>query len=174
MALRRSHWGLFAGCVAAIALLAAGCGSSDETAPAKTESTPTGIKVGLVADLGQLNDNGFNELAYNGLKRAEKELGIQGRVIEAKSAADYIPNMTALARKGYDLIIGVGYAQGDAIASTAKEFPNTKFAIVDVDQTTLKGKPTNVQGLLFREEQVGYLVGYLAEQQPLDIRGLTL
>ncbi|MEI7761258.1 MAG: BMP family ABC transporter substrate-binding protein [Thermoleophilia bacterium] len=165
MALRRSHWGLFAGCVAAIALLAAGCGSSDETAPAKTESTPTGIKVGLVADLGQLNDNGFNELAYNGLKRAEKELGIQGRVIEAKSAADYIPNMTALARKGYDLIIGVGYAQGDAIASTAKEFPNTKFAIVDVDQTTLKGKPTNVQGLLFREEQVGYLVGYLAALQ---------
>ena len=70
--------------------------------------------------------------------------------------------MTTLARQGYDLIIGVGYAQGDAIATAAKKFPNTKFAIVDVDQATLKGKPANVQGLLFREEQVGYLAGYLA------------
>ena len=70
--------------------------------------------------------------------------------------------MTTLARQGYDLIIGVGFAQGDAIATAAKKFPNTKFAIVDVDQTSLKGKPANVQGLLFREEQVGYLAGYLA------------
>ena len=83
-------------------------------------------------------------------------------MIESKSAADYVPNMTILARQGYDLIIGVGYAQGDAIATAAKKFPDTSFAIVDVDQTTLKGKPANVQGLLFREEQVGYLAGYLA------------
>jgi len=118
--------------------------------------------VGLVADAGELNDNGFNELAYNGLKRAERELGIKGRVVEANSAADYVPNMTTLARQGYDLIIGVGFAQGDAIAAAAKRFPQTNFAIVDVDQSTLKGKPANVQGLLFREQQVGYLVGYLA------------
>jgi basic membrane protein A len=69
--------------------------------------------------------------------------------------------MTTLARQGYDLIIGVGFAQGDAIAAAAKRFPETSFAIVDVDQSSLKGKPANVQGLLFREEQVGYLVGYL-------------
>ena len=67
--------------------------------------------------------------------------------------------MTTLARQGYDLIIGVGFAQGDAIAAAAKKFPDTNFAIVDVDQSSLKGKPKNVQGLLFREEQVGYLVG---------------
>ncbi len=160
--MRRSRFGLLAGLVAAVAVLAAGCGSGDDAASETTESTPTGIKVGLITDLGQLNDNGFNELAYNGLKRAEKELGIQGRLIESKSAADYVPNMASLARQGYDLIIGVGYAQGNAIASTAKAFPNTKFAIIDVDQSTLKGTPANVQGQLFREEQVGYLVGYLA------------
>ena len=165
MTMRRSRFGLIAGSVATVAVIAAGCGSSDDAASGTTESTPTGIKVGLITDLGQLNDDGFNELAYNGLKRAENELGVQGRVIESKSAADYIPNMTSLARKGYDLIIGVGYAQGDAIASTAKAFPDTKFAIVDVDQTKLKGKPANLQGLLFREEQVGYLVGYLAALQ---------
>ena len=81
------------------------------------------LKVGLVADAGQLNDNGFNELAYKGLKRAERELGIKGRVVESKSAADYVPNMSTLARQGYDLIIGVGFAQGDAIAADREAVP---------------------------------------------------
>ena len=152
----------------AIAALAAGCGGSDESTGTATETPTTTttnpastLKAALVADAGQLNDNGFNELAYKGLKRAERELGIKGRVVEAKSAADYIPNMSSLARQGYDLVIGVGFAQGDAIAAVAKRYPQTNFAIVDVDQASLKGKPKNVQGLLFREEQVGYLVGYL-------------
>jgi len=152
--------------VAALALVAAGCGDdADDTAAGTTTTATTAesaVKVGLVTDLGQLNDNGFNELAYNGLKRAERELGVQGRVIESKSAADYVPSMTTLARQGYDLIIGVGYAQGDAIAAAAAKFPDTSFAIVDVDQTTLKGAPANVRGLLFREQEVGYLAGYLA------------
>src|SRR5262245_37226155 len=154
--------------VAGLALLAAGCGGGDDTAAGTTESTTTEttsaapIKVGLITDLGQLNDNGFNELAYNGLKRAERLLGVKGRVVESKSAADYIPNMSALARQGYDLVIGVGFAQGDAIAASAKKYPNTKFAIVDVDQNDLNGTPANVRGLLFREQEVGYLVGYLA------------
>ncbi len=150
----------------AVAVAVAGCGGGDGSAPATTgaattEAAPT-LRVGLITDLGQLDDNGFNELAYNGLKRAERELGIEGRVVESKSAADYIPNMTALVRQGYDLIIGVGYAQGDSVDQAAAKFPDVKFAIVDVDQTGLKHAPANVQGLLFREEQVGYLAGYLA------------
>lgn len=150
---------------AAIAVVAAGCGGSDDAAgTTDTQTTPSAsaLKVGLITDLGQLNDDGFNELAYNGLKRAERELGVDGRVLEARSAADYVPNMTTLARRGYDLIIGVGYAQGAAIATAARRFPDVRFAIVDVDQTSLEGKPVNVQGLLFREEQVGYLAGTLA------------
>ena len=159
---------LVAGLVAAVALLAAGCGSSNDAggtteSTTVTDTTPAkAIKVGLITDLGQLNDNGFNEGAYNGLKRAERVLGVKGRVVESASAADYIPNMSTLAKQGYDLIIGVGFAQGDAIATTAKKYPDTSFAIVDVDQASLKGKPANVVGLLFREEQVGYLTGYLA------------
>jgi basic membrane protein A len=142
--------------LAVVALLAAGVSSATASTAAPT------LKVALSADAGQLNDNGFNELAYTGLKRAKAELGIDMRVVESTSAADYIPNMSTLARKGYDLVIGVGFAQGDAIAAVARKFPKTKFAIVDVDQAFLKGKPANVEGLLFREEQVGYLVGYLA------------
>jgi basic membrane protein A len=144
----------------AAGLVVAGCGGDDSEATPETTAS-TGLRVALVADAGQLNDDGFNELAYKGLKRAERELGVSGRVVEAKSSADYVPNMSTLARQGYDLVIGVGYAQGDAIAAAAKKFPDTNFAIVDVDQAFLKGKPANVQGLLFREEQVGYLVGYL-------------
>jgi basic membrane protein A len=155
-----------AGMLAAlVVVVAAGCGGSDDvtqTSGGTDTSAAPSLRVGLVADAGQLNDNGFNELAYDGLKRAEAELGVDGRVVEAASAADYVPNMTTLAKKGYDLVIGVGFAQGDAIAAAAKKFPDTKFAIVDVDQGDLKGNPQNVEGLLFREEQVGYLVGYLA------------
>ena len=166
--MRRPSNRLLAGAVLAVVVLAlAGCGGSDETSGGTTDTGTTtttpasSLKVALVADAGQLNDNGFNELAYKGLKRAERVLGVQGRVVEAASAADYIPNMSTLARKGFDLVIGVGFAQGDAIAATARRFPETHFAIVDVDQSSLKGKPANVEGLLFREEQVGYLVGYL-------------
>lgn len=143
--------------VAGLAITGSGCGSDDEPGADNGE----GIRVGLVADAGQLNDNGFNELAYNGLKKAEEELGIEGRVVQANSAADYVPNMSTLARQGFDLVIGVGFAQADAIAAAATKFPETRFAIIDVDQSFLKGTPANVQGLLFQEEQVGYLVGYL-------------
>jgi basic membrane protein A and related proteins len=154
----------FAAVVLGVAALASGCGGDDESSGATTETTPptSSLKVGLVADAGQLNDNGFNELAYKGLKRAEREMGITGRVVEAKTAADYVPNMSTLARQGYDLIIGVGFAQGDAIDTAATQYPDAKFAIVDVDQSGLKHKPKNVVGLLFKEQEVGYLAGYLA------------
>jgi basic membrane protein A and related proteins len=144
-----------------VALLA-GCGGDDDDA-ADTGTTPkSDVRVALVTDVGQLNDRGFNQLAYQGLKRAEKELGVQIRVVESASAADYVPNYTALVRQGYDLVIGVGFAQGDAIDTAATQNPNTKFAIVDVDQSGLKHKPKNVVGLLFKEQEVGYLAGYLA------------
>jgi basic membrane protein A and related proteins len=144
---------LVAAAVAVLAVVAAA------SAPAQPTST---IKVGLVTDIGQLNDRGFNHLAYVGLQRAEKQLGIQGRVLESPSSSDYIPNLSSLARQGYDLIIGVGFDQANAVDAVARKFPKVHFAIVDVDQTSLPHKPTNVRGLLFREQQVGYLAGYLA------------
>ena len=146
-----------------LALALAGCGGDDgEEAQETAAGGGNAVSVGLITDVGQLNDRGFNQLAFEGVKRAEKELGIESRVIEAQSDADYVPSMTSLAEDGFDLIIGVGFAQGDAIAQAAKEFPDTKFAIIDVDQSGLPGKPANVVGLLFEEEQVGYLSGYLA------------
>ncbi|MDF2749729.1 MAG: family transporter substrate-binding protein [Gaiellaceae bacterium] len=172
--LRATPLALLTASLLAAALLA-GCGSDDDdgtAAPGTTAAATTAaeapeetLRVGLITDLGQLDDDGFNELAFRGLTRAEEELGVEGRVVESASAADYIPNMSSLARQGYDLIIGVGFAQGDAIGQVAQRFPDTRFAIIDVDHEFVPGKPDNVQGLLFREEEVGYLVGYLAALQ---------
>jgi basic membrane protein A and related proteins len=158
--------------LASLVLSLAACGGDDNgSAGGTTTTSGKALKVGLITDLGQLNDRGFNQLAYEGLKRAQKELGVDGRVLESKSASDYVPNMATLARRGYAMIIGVGFAQGDAIATAAKQFPNTKFVIIDVDQKSLKGKPTNVDGMLFREEQVGYLAGYLAGLETKRAKG---
>ena len=120
------------------------------------------IKVGLVTDVGGLHDRGFNQLSYEGLKRAQAKLGVGGRVLLSKQNADYVPNLSALAKQHYDLVIAVGFLMTDAVDTVAPRFPSTKFAIIDVDQTTLKHKPKNVRGLLFREQEGGYLIGYLA------------
>src|ERR687884_274435 len=147
--------------VAALALTASACGGSGGS---KSENAQGGkqIKVGLVTDINQLNDRGFNHLAYVGLQRAQSKLGIKGSVYQSQSAQDYIPNLAQFAKRGYDLVISVGFAQADAVSKVAKRFPKTHFAIIDVDATTLAGKPKNVLGLLFREQEVGYLAGYLA------------
>jgi len=155
------------GC-AALALVVAACGSSDNSSTSSSSTSGSApakgkpIKVGLVTDIGGLNDRSFNHLAYVGLQRAQKELGIKGRVLTSKSAADYVPNLTTLAQQQYDLIIPVGFLMADATAAVAKQVPNGKFSIVDFPAAALKGKPANVEGLLFKEQEAGYLAGYLA------------
>jgi basic membrane protein A len=151
--------------IALAAALLAGCGGSSKSSNSSSNSaTTTGTKayVVLVTDIGQLNDHGFNQLAYNGLKRAEKNLGVRGDVFQSPSSADYVPNLATAARKGADLVISVGFDQANSIAKVAKQFPHTHFAIIDVDWHDLPGHPPNVEGLIFREQQVGYLAGYLA------------
>jgi basic membrane protein A len=156
-----------AGC-AALALIVAACGSSSDNSTSSSSTSGSApakgkpIKVGLVTDIGGLNDRSFNHLAFVGLQRAEKELGIKGRVLTSKSAADYVPNLTTLAQQQYDLIIPVGFLMADATAAVAKQVPTGKFSIVDFPAAALKGKPTNVEGLLFKEQEAGYLAGYLA------------
>src|SRR2546425_4198551 len=148
-----------------VLLVAAGCGGGGKKSSANTTTAGTGgskIKVGLVTDISGLNDRGFNHLSYVGLKRAASELGLQQRVYQAKSTQEYVPNLSTFARDGYDLAIGVGFTEADAIDTVATNFPKSKFAIVDVDQTEEKHKPANLLGLLFKEQETGYLVGYLA------------
>jgi basic membrane protein A len=117
-------------------------------------------KIGLVTDIGGLNDHGFNHLAYLGLQEAQAKLGVQTRVLESHSSADYIPNMTSLAQQGYNLIITVGFLMDSSVITVAKQFPHTDFMIIDNGWS--KGNPPNLEGTLFHEQEAGYLVGYLA------------
>jgi len=121
------------------------------------------IKVADVTDIGGLNDKGFNHLSYVGLVRAEKQLGIQGRVYITNTAAERKPNLQAAAQSGYGLVIAVGvlYEFGP-LDDVAPAFPNTKFVGIDVDWSGLSKKPTNVRGVQFKEQESGYLVGYIA------------
>ena len=96
-----------------------------EAAARRPPRRPTGgdgeaMKVGLVTDIGGLNDRGFNQLAFQGLKQAETDLGVEIRVLESKSDADYIPNLQTLADDGFDLIISVGFLMTEATAEAAR------------------------------------------------------
>jgi basic membrane protein A and related proteins len=151
----------------AIAALVAAAGASARTygaaGPAsKQAEQATTFKIGLVTDIGGLNDRSFNHLAYLGLQRAKKKLKVQTRVLTSSSGSDYVPNLATLAQQKYNLVIGVGFLMNDAINTVATRFPNVKFAIIDFSQAALKDKPKNVRGLLFKEQEAGYLVGYLA------------
>jgi basic membrane protein A and related proteins len=156
--------------LASLVVLFAACGGDDNSSTSSSggsastsqQSSKPKIKVGLVTDIGGLNDRGFNQLANDGLKRAVKELGIQGRVLTSSKNSDYVPNLSSLAQQGYDLVIANGFLMGDATEKVAKRFPKTKFAIIDYSQSLMKSNPQNVLGLVFKEQEGGYLVGYLA------------
>jgi basic membrane protein A len=146
-------------CVLAAVVLA-GCGGSGSSKHGVAGATASNLKIGLVTDIGGLNDRSFNHLAYLGLQRAGKVLGVQTRVLESHSNSDYVPNMSTLAQQGYNLVIGVGFLMHDSIRAVARKFPKTKFMIID--DAWSKGDPPNLEGTVFHEEQAGYLVGYLS------------
>jgi basic membrane protein A len=159
-------------------LVAVGCGSDDDSSSSSGSSsssnaTPEGkkIKVGLVTDIGGLNDRSFNQLANEGLERAKSELGIEGRALTSSKNSDYVPNLSSLAQQKYDLVIGVGFLMAEAVETVANKFPDTKFAIIDYSQAAMKSKPANVDGLLFKENEAGYLVGTMAALYTKDKGG---
>jgi basic membrane protein A len=137
-------------------------------APAKAAKADATFKVGLVTDIGGLNDRGFNQLANQGLQRAIKQLHIKGRVLISTGEQDYIPNFTSLVRGKYNLIIGVGFLQTNSINTMAVRFPKSHFTGVDVSFNDLKDKPKNYEGIQFKEQEVGYLTGYLAALKAKD------
>jgi basic membrane protein A len=162
---------LFAAFVLVLGVVAAGCGGDDSSSDNGTGSSSSSsssssdqkpVKVGLVTDIGGLNDRSFNQLANEGVERAKSELGADIKVLTSKSDADYVPNLSSLAQQKYDLVIGVGFLMSDAVNTVSTKFPDTKFAIIDFSQSALKAKPTNVRGLLFSEQEPGYVVGYVA------------
>ncbi|MDQ3164403.1 MAG: BMP family ABC transporter substrate-binding protein, partial [Actinomycetota bacterium] len=118
--------------LALLLALGAGCGGTapNGTEPAATVETTqpravTGasIRVGLVTDVGGLDDRSSNFLANEGLRRAREELGAVGRVVVSRSDAGYVPNLSALAQQGYDLVVGIGSPMAQAVETVAGRFP---------------------------------------------------
>jgi basic membrane protein A and related proteins len=160
----------------ACALLAIGmtaCGGDDDdssggagTTEATTETGDGGgeqISVGLVSDVGRFNDRSFNQSALEGLRKAESDLGAKVRPIESRQTADYIPNLSTLARQDYNVAIGVGFLLAEAVNTAAKRYPDNNFAIIDysVKAPPFKSNP-NVRGLTFATNENSYMIGCLA------------
>jgi len=149
----------FLALVGAILMIVAACGSTSSGPAAKQ------VKVGLVTDVGGLNDKSFNHLAYVGLQRAIADFNVKGDVTESKTGDDYVPNLTNFASKNYDLVIGVGFLMQQAVGTVSGQFPNVHFAIIDGAGTDASGKDlahTNVVSLFFREQDAGAMVGVIA------------
>jgi basic membrane protein A len=136
-------------------------GGSSTTSSSGGSSSGGSYKVGLVTDIGGLNDHGFNHLAYEGLQQAASQLGVKPTVLQSTSGADYVPNLTKLAQAGNKLVIAVGYLMASPLEQVAKQFPNTHFAIIDSPGGTAPDTAKNIEGIDFAEQQAGYPAGYL-------------
>lgn len=115
--------------------------------------------VGLVTDVGEIDDKSFNQSAWEGVQQAEKDLDAKIDYIETKDAKDYEANIRLFAEDGYDVIVSVGFALGEATGLMADEFPDVDF--IGVDQFQVEAKD-NYAGLIFSEDKSGFLAGALA------------
>ncbi|MET3617462.1 basic membrane protein A [Peptoniphilus olsenii] len=148
------------------------CGGKDNapankgnnTANEETAESKEDVSVGFVTDEGGVNDESFNQGAWEGLQKAKEELGITADYLESKDTKDYTPNLETFADQEKDLVFGAGFKMGEAIAQAADSYPEINYAIVDVDVTN-GGEieaPENLLGIMFRAQEPSFLVGYIA------------
>ena len=174
---------------AMLAVGASGCGTAGTTtsptsgmasgapsgAPATAAPTPSTtsdpcpdgrIRVGLVTDGGTIDDQGFNQAAYEGLMRAEAESCVDGDYVESASQDAFAANIAAYADQGYDAVVGVGILMSDALGDAAKLYPQARFISIDGIPGAGHDESWNTNGLslFFAEDQAGYLAGALAAQ----------
>lgn len=145
----------------ALLVLFAGC-QKKEAAPEKAaDAAPAEEKLiaAMATDTGGLGDKSFNDGAYEGLKMGAP-LGFEARVVESKQQTDYVPNLTGLAEDGSDIVFAVGFLMEQAVKEAAKMNPDTYFAGIDIFAG--EEDPKNFQGILYREEESGYLAGIVA------------
>ncbi|MEU6553936.1 BMP family ABC transporter substrate-binding protein [Streptomyces sp. NPDC046915] len=144
---------------AALAVTVSACGSSSTSSSSAGEGKSKGI--GLAYDVGGKGDQSFNDAAYAGFEKAQKDFGVSGRDVEpqdGESDADKTQRLVTLAKAGYNPVIGVGFAYAPAVKEAAGKFPKVTFGIIDDDKVQTK----NVADMLFHEEQSSYLAGVAA------------
>ncbi|QQE76193.1 BMP family ABC transporter substrate-binding protein [Brevibacillus composti] len=150
-----------------LSLVLAGCGNKPEGQPqgageqggAQGGAAPT-ARIGMVTDVGGVNDNSFNQSAWEGLQKLQKDLNLaEGSVdyLQSTSDADYIPNLTQFVKDNWDLTWGIGFVIGDHVKKVATENPDSKLAIIDAEVDA-----PNVESVLFKEHEGSFLVGVVA------------
>lgn len=136
-----------------------GCSQPKENS--KENSEKEDYNVVLILSEGGVNDESFNQSAWEGALSAKEEYGVDVKYLESHQQSDYISNIEIAIDEDPDLIIGVGFQLADAIEKSSKLYPDTNFAIIDASYEEI---PKNVQPILFNEEQSGYIVGLIASQ----------
>jgi len=157
-------------------MLLAACGGTTTSGGTTPTAAPSAkVTVGMVSDIGGLNDSGFNQFTHVGYEKARAQYGFPDLVIVSKviSDAEYTKNITAEAQQA-DMVIGVGFLMQNAMYTVAKQYPNKKFALIDgcatnpTDKTGACVNLPNVAPLFFKEQQAGCLVGAMAGQMEVD------
>ncbi|TDD93691.1 BMP family lipoprotein [Actinomadura rubrisoli] len=148
---------------AALTLSASACGGKKADTGKDDGDGKKSLKIGLAFDIGGRGDQSFNDSAAAGLDKAKKDLNVTTEEISAKPDepdSDKESRLRLLANKGYNPVIGVGFAYTTSLVKVAKDFPKTRFLVVDADQCKVTG--ANVKGACFSEEQGSFLVGAAA------------
>ncbi len=134
--------------------------STEPTTPTpEPTETPDRFQVGLVTDVGGINDGSFNIAAWSGVRSAANEFGLKASYLESQSQDDYASNIKQFLGQGADMIITVGFLLKDVTLSYAEQNPETDFVIVDV---SYENPPNNLLGLSFAVDEAAFLAGYLA------------
>lgn len=134
-------------------------GCSNKSTNTNMDKKDENYSIAMITDVAGVNDHSFNQSAWEGLQKAQEELGVEVKYLESKQDADYTTNVETLVDEEADLIIGVGSKLAPTIEQAAKDYPDQKFVIVD---ETLETIPSNVEAILFNAEQSAYLVGLIA------------
>jgi basic membrane protein A len=149
--------------VAVVSLGVVGCGGDDDGGGEGSD-----VSVAFVTDTGGVNDRGFNEYSIAGVEQAADELGVETRIYTSVTEEDYVPNLTAAAEDGHDLVIAAGFLIAPSVIQVAQEYPDTSFAGVDhfyggegCEDAGTCAQP-NALGLQYPSEEPGYLAGVIA------------
>ncbi|MCU6710794.1 BMP family protein [Paenibacillus sp. J5C_2022] len=131
--------------------------SSGNEGAVESDNSGKDFRIGMVTDVGGVNDKSFNQSAWEALQRLNKSTSASTRFLESKGEADLEPNLNDFVREGYDLTWGIGYLFSDALAKVAKDNPDAKLAVVD----TVVDAP-NVTSVTFAEHEGSFLTGVVA------------
>lgn len=147
-----------------LSLVLAGCGSKPEAQPQTGSEggapAAKAIKAGMVTDVGGVNDNSFNQSAWEGLQKLQTDLNLPKEnvnYLQSKTDADYVPNLTQFVKDGWDLTWGIGFLMGDHLKKVAEENKDAKLAIIDAEVDA-----PNVASVLFKEHEGSFLAGVVA------------